>query len=553
MCLGILHCGRNNSKSANHVEDIGKGLKFTMLRRIFAAVGNLSAVNGEGLSSKIGSISEPTPVMLLSCMWTLSVFSVCDVSPSEIAILFCDALMYGSSSFDAQSLKNMSGVIEKTDSAGSIEGGVMSGMSSDQIRIFMTYLTPIPATASSSNVTRWDETVPKIPYSLHSLSRRPSPREISSNLLSHVRTIESLPFAAASTIISGRLRGGWGGAKEFFDWLTSVSQSPGHQQPLQQQLVSSLVCAIQRLSCAASKPVFSPQGTPLDTSNLYFSQNYRTIESHCHRVRAGILERPQHLSPYDFHEHFKERLKIIVRSVAVSVDKRNTPAIAAPSQFQIASRNSNAYSPSSAPLPCETAMQELEALVISAAHVSLRLMSPDFSNCLMFAARSSASRISGNSSYAGFSWTKIVSLMSLGFYEVAFDATIEQLQHNCSASLRHLLIDCACTCVTRLLNHTLFTRLESILNEDERSVSGNFALASAACAALSSWDGSFDVLQKMRVGNAETFDRPLAVSGFSLGLMSCISSSVVVPSSATKEISDLSIAISVSLAKSPDL
>ena len=51
----------------------------------------------------------------------------------------------------------------------------------------------------------------------------------------------------------------------------------------------------------------------------------------------------------------------------------------------------------------------------------------------------------------------------------------------------------------------------------------------------------------------EAFERPSAVSGFSLGLMSCISSSVVAPSSATKEISDLSIVISESLAKSPDL
>ncbi len=103
-----------------------------------------------------------------------------------------------------------------------------------------------------------------------------------------------------------------------------------------------------------------------------------------------------------------------------------------------------------------------------------------------------------------------MSLMYLGSYEDAFDSSIQELQTSCSTSLRVWLIDCACTCATRLMKHTLFTKLETIMNEDDRSISGNFALASSACATLFSWDRSFDVL----AGNVEAFERPSAVSGF---------------------------------------
>ena len=79
-----------------------------------------------------------------------------------------------------------------------------------------------------------------------------------------------------------------------------------------------------------------------------------------------------------------------------------------------------------------------------------------------------------------------MSLMYLGSYQEAFDSSFRELQISCSPSLRVWLIDCACTCATRLMKHTLFTKLETIMNEDDRSISGNFALASSSCATLSS-------------------------------------------------------------------
>jgi hypothetical protein len=540
--VGIFHSGYMSSKSANHSEGAGKSPRVALLRRVFAAVGNMSAIDGDSCIDKVSLISERTPIALLSCIWTLSSFSFCDLSLSDIAVLFCDSLMYASFGFGSNDVESFS-TMENAMFEDSHETKFASALSSDQIKMFMTYLSQSP-----------EMSTPKLPCSLLSHSQKPLPREIFNNLSNYVRCIGTLSFQAASAIIASRFRGTWGGAKEFFDWLTVVSQFRGDQLPrcLQQQLISSLVCDIHRLSCAASKPVLGSQGAPLDANNLYFSQNYRTIENHCLRARAGILERFQYLSPYDFHEHFKERLKIIVRSAASAVDKRNASAATSscPSHFQIASRHSNTVTSGSLS-SSETAIQDLESLVILAAYFSLRLMSPDFCVCLMFAARASAARIAGVSSNI-FNWTHAVSLICLGSYESAFDACIDQLQHNCSASLRTLLIDCACTCVTRLLNDSLFLRLDSILNEVERSNSSTYALASAACSALSSWDTSFGVLQIFRSSNSDIFDRPQAASGFSLGLMSCISASVVDPSFAVKEISNLSVAISVSLASSPN-
>ena len=91
--LGISLCGRINSNTVCHIEDFEKGVKFTMIRRIFAAVGNWSSSIGEGCSNKIDFVSEPTPVMLLSCMWTLASLSLCNLSTGEIAVVFCDALI----------------------------------------------------------------------------------------------------------------------------------------------------------------------------------------------------------------------------------------------------------------------------------------------------------------------------------------------------------------------------------------------------------------------------------------------------------------------------
>ena len=147
--LGISLCGRINSKTVCHIEDFEKGVKFTMIRRIFAAVGNLSSINGEGCSNKIDFVSEPTPVMLLSCMWTLASFSLCDLSPGEIAVVFCDALMYGSFSFDFHAVNSFFDTAKSSDRESSID---VRGLSSDQIRVFMTYLTPIPSNSSFCNL-----------------------------------------------------------------------------------------------------------------------------------------------------------------------------------------------------------------------------------------------------------------------------------------------------------------------------------------------------------------------------------------------------------------
>jgi hypothetical protein len=542
--VGILHCGAINSKASHHIEGVGRSSRFALLRRVFAAVGSMSASNGESCIDRIGFITESTSIALLSCIWTMSSFSFCDLSLNEIAVLFCDSLMYASFSFDVNDSVSVS---ENAKIEATCEGQFFSALSSDHIKLFMTYLSQSSDISSPGVGT-------KLPASLYSSSRNPSPREIFTDLSTSVRCLETLSFKVASSIVNARFRGGWGGAKEFFDWLTAVSQFRGDQQvhSLKQQLISSLVCDIQRLSCAASKPVLGSQGIPLDANNLYFLQNYRTIDNHCHRARVGILEQFHSLSPYDFHEHFKERLKMIVRSATAAVDKRSALAATTPSpfQFQIASRNSNTSITGSFS-PLETAVQELEALVISAALFSLRLMSPDFCICLMSAARASASRIAGVSSNL-FMWTQVLCLMCRGSYEAAFDASIQQLQLDCSASLRTLLIDCACTCVTRLLNSSLFSKLDSVLNEEERSKSCNYALANAACSALSSWDTSFGVFQNLRSGNSDIFDRDLPVSGFSLGLLSCMSASVVAPSIAAKEISSLSVAISGSLASSPN-
>jgi hypothetical protein len=551
--VGILHCSRMNLKMANNAEVTGRSSRFAFVRRIFAAVGSTSTINGDGCSDKIDLTNEPTLVSLLCCLWTLSSFSLCNLTSSELAVLFCDALMYASFNVDFKDVSSFSSMFEQTQHGHSVDCHGNYALSSDQVKMFMTYLSESSDISSSSSLKRADEIAPKIPVSLHSLLRNPSPREIAADVSRYVHTIENLSGNAATAIVAGRFRGSWGGAKEFFDWLTFVSQFRGDQphHRLQQKFVSSLVCAIQRLSCAASKPVLSPQGVPTDASNLYFSQNYRTIENHCHRARAAILARHHSFSPYDFHEHFKERLKMIVRSAA-SVDKKNAAAAtsSSPSQFQIANRNSNT-SMSSSLSPTETAIQELETIVISAAQCSLLLMSPEFSDCLMFAARSSAARISGVSS-SFLNWTEVVSLMCLGSYEAAFEVSIQHLQlSGCSVSLRNLLIDCACTCTTRLLNTSLLSRLESTLNEEERLNSNNFVLASASCTALSSWDSSFDILQNMRARNADFCDHPLAASGFSLGIMACMSASVIAPPAA-KEISSLSVAIALSMASSPN-